>query len=34
MSGMDPHPVTGEWMGFSSPYPADLVRALDALRLP
>ena len=29
-----PHPVTGEWMGFSSPYPADLVRTLDALRLP
>ncbi|WP_172191038.1 RluA family pseudouridine synthase [Actinomyces faecalis] len=28
------HPVTGEWMTFVSPYPDDLVQALDVLRLP
>lgn len=28
------HPITGEWMSFRSDYPADLVHALDVLRLP
>ena len=26
------HPGTGEWVEFTSPYPADLERALDVLR--
>ncbi|VEG26824.1 RluA family pseudouridine synthase [Actinomyces howellii] len=28
------HPITGEWMTFTSEYPDDLVHALDVLRLP
>ena len=28
------HPITGERMTFRAEYPDDLVRALDALRLP
>ncbi len=28
------HPITGERMVFTSAYPADLVHALDVLRLP